>query len=67
MPEIDPRTHRPLSDAPGGPDDQRGGREPGDPNLTDASENGGTAKPEGEVGDTWAVLPGEKPSEGGES
>lgn len=67
MPEIDPTTHQPLSDAPDGPDAQRGGRLPSDPNLRDASENGGTAHPPGELGDDSRLPPGEKPSEGGEN
>jgi hypothetical protein len=66
MPRVDPTTHQPISDAEDGPDQDRGGRLPSDPNLADASENGGTARPEGELGDSWAVAPGEKPSEGGE-
>lgn len=43
------------------PGPQRGGREPGDPSLGDASENGGEAggnAPE----DTSEILPGEKRS-----
>lgn len=63
MPEVDPRTHQPLSDAPDGPDDQRGGRLPGDPNLSDASVDGGTAKPEDSNDRETTRLPGEKPTE----
>lgn len=66
MPRVDPHTHQPISDEPDGEDQDRGGRLPDDPNLSDASENGGTAKPPGELGDNWAVAQGEKPSEGGE-
>lgn len=67
MPKVNPETEEPMTDAPDGPDDLRGGRGPDDPDLVDASENGGTAKPAGkELGDTWSVLPGEKPAEGGE-
>lgn len=36
MPEVDPQTHQPLSDAPDGPDATRGGRLPGDEDLLDA-------------------------------
>lgn len=67
MPKVDPTTHQPESDTPDGPDDERGGRIFGDPDLDDASVNGGTAAPAGELGDESALLPGEKPSEGGET
>jgi len=63
MPEVDPTTHEPVSDAPGGPDAERGGRLPGDPDLLDASVDGGTAKPEDENDRDTTRLPGEKPTE----
>lgn len=66
MPEVDPETRQPVSDAVNGPENERGGRLPDDPSLADASEDGGTAKPPEEMGDRYTVLPGEKPSEGGE-
>ncbi len=63
MPEVDPQTHQPLSDAPDGPDATRGGRLPGDEDLLDASVNGGTAKAEDDNDLTTERLPGEKPAE----
>jgi len=61
MPTIDPRTHQPVSDDPGRPGSQRGGRLPGDPSLADAAENGGHSA--GNAPDDNAeILPGEKRS-----
>ena len=40
MPKVDPSTGQPMSDAPEGSDDLRGGKTVGDPALDDASAQG---------------------------
>ena len=63
MPRVDPSTHTPLTDAPDGPEAERGGRLPGDPSLADASVNGNTARPDDANDLDTSRLPGEKPPE----
>ena len=40
MPKVDPASGEPLSDAPDGPAETRGGKELGDPALQGATETG---------------------------
>ena len=40
MPKVDPESGEPMSDAPDGPDELRGGKERGDPALEGATESG---------------------------
>jgi hypothetical protein len=40
MPKVDPTTGEPMSDAPEGDDETRGGMERGDPGLEGATETG---------------------------
>lgn len=63
MPKVDPDTHEPLTDAPDGPADQRGGTRIGDPDLDDATVTGGHST-RGDQIDDDSRLPGEKPSVG---
>ena len=41
MPKVDPTSGQPMSDAPEGDDELRGGKTVGDPALDDASATGG--------------------------
>ena len=40
MPKVNPETGEPMSDAPDGPPEMRGGKERGDPGMEGASETG---------------------------
>lgn len=40
MPKVDPQTGEPMSDAPEGPSETRGGKQLGDPDLEGATETG---------------------------
>lgn len=61
MPKVDPETHQPLSDEPDGPEDQRGGKHIGDPDLDDATATGGSST-RGDEFDDDPRLPGDKPA-----
>ncbi|MGQ0744432.1 MAG: hypothetical protein ACT4OS_08890 [Acidimicrobiales bacterium] len=62
MAKVD-ESGQPLSDAPEGPDDLRGGKVLGDPALDDASANGTGAGHSGAEYDTTSPqLPGERGS-----
>ena len=63
MPKVDPTTHEPLTDDPGGPEDERGGRMIGEPDLDDATVTGGSST-RGDQLDDDSRLPGEKSAEG---
>ena len=41
MPKVDPESNEPVTDAPSGDDETRGGKVEGDPDLKDATETGG--------------------------
>jgi len=43
MPKVDPQSGEPMSDDPGGSDEYRGGKTPGDPALEKATETGGSS------------------------
>jgi hypothetical protein len=65
MPKVDPETGQPISDAPDGPLDTRGGMERGDPGLAGATETGGSGAGHPETGtdvddSTSTELPGQK-------
>lgn len=59
MPKVDPSTGEPMSDAPDGPDDQRGGKGIGDPSLAGSTPSG---SPDDDAIDNDSRLSGEKPS-----
>lgn len=63
MPKVDPTTHEPLTDDPDGPDNQRGGKLIGDPDLDNATVTGGSSTRGDELDDD-SRLPGEKRAEG---
>ena len=56
MPKVDPNTGQPMSDAPEGEDDLRGGKTVGDPALADASAQG---TGEGKSGAEYAASAGD--------
>jgi hypothetical protein len=64
MPKVNPETGEPMSDAPDGPPDTRGGMEAGDPGLDGATEVGRSGvgyKDTGEsVDDNSTQLPAQK-------
>ena len=64
MPKVDPESGEPMSDAPDGPLDQRGGMEAGDPGLEGATESGrsgiGYSDTGGNVDDGTSQLPAQK-------
>lgn len=60
---VDPTTHEPMTDEPGGTDAQRGGKRIGDPALDDATVTGGSS-PRGDELDDDSRLSGEKPARG---
>lgn len=67
MPKVDPDTGQPLSDDPDGPDELRGGKKIGDPDLADATPTGGSRGPGQPSGQSAGArrsneLPGDAPS-----
>lgn len=59
MPKVDPRTHEPLSDAPGQADPElAGGKREGDPGMEQATPWGGPGK---HIPSEYSVNVGEKP------
>lgn len=64
MPKVNPESGEPMSDAPEGSDETRGGMERGDPGLEGATETGGTSvlnRPSGDDDDASSTeLPGQK-------
>jgi hypothetical protein len=64
MPKVNPETGEPMSDAPDGPLETRGGMEAGDPGLAGATETGrsgvGYKETGSELDDGTSQLPAEK-------
>lgn len=68
MPKVDPETGEPISDDPEGPDETRGGKSVGDPDLADATPTGGRSAPWQPSGQDAGKrqsnsLPGDEPSD----